>query len=98
MLDLASPRPTSYSAKSSTSQLLEPSVVEIYCGLGQMEYPGTNVDLVFFFKKSYGGSYGDFLNLVFLITLPKKNDRLDLKLGRIDASRHQLQSVLKIGV
>jgi hypothetical protein len=28
-----------------------------------------------------------FLNLVFLVTLPKKNDRQDLKMGCIDASR-----------
>jgi hypothetical protein len=40
----------------------------------------------------------NFLNLVVLITLPQKNDRQDLKLGCIDASRRQLQSVLKIGV
>ena len=36
----------------------------------------------------------NFLNLVFLITLPE-NDRQDLKLGCIDASRRQLQSVLE---
>jgi hypothetical protein len=40
----------------------------------------------------------NFLNLIFHITLPK-NDRHDLKkMGCIDASRRQLQSVLKIGV
>jgi hypothetical protein len=39
----------------------------------------------------------DFLNLVFLMTLPK-NDRQALKMGCIDASRRQLQSVLKIRV
>jgi hypothetical protein len=33
----------------------------------------------------------NFLNLVFLITLPK-NDRHDLKMGSIDVSRRQLQS------
>jgi hypothetical protein len=36
-----------------------------------------------------------FLNLAFLITLPK-NDCQDLKMGCIDASRRQLESVLKI--
>jgi hypothetical protein len=36
-------------------------------------------------------------NFLFLITLPKKKDRQDLKMGCIDASRRQLQSVLKIG-
>jgi hypothetical protein len=40
----------------------------------------------------------NFLNLVFLITLPKKNDRQDLKMGCTDASRRQLQSMLKIEV
>ena len=39
----------------------------------------------------------NFLNMVFLITLPG-NDRRDLKMGCIDVSRRQLQSVLKIGV
>jgi hypothetical protein len=37
----------------------------------------------------------NFLNLAFLITLPK-NNRQDLKMGCIDASRRQLQFVLKI--
>jgi hypothetical protein len=37
-----------------------------------------------------------FLNLVSLITLPK-NGRQELKMGCTDASRRQLQSVLKIG-
>jgi hypothetical protein len=44
------------------------------------------------------GPMANFLNLVSLITLPPKKDRQDLKLGCIDASRRQLQSVLKIGV
>ena len=39
----------------------------------------------------------NFLNLVFLITLPK-NDRHDLKMECTDASQRQLQSVLKVGV
>jgi hypothetical protein len=42
--------------------------------------------------------YRNFLNLVFLITLPKKKDRQDLKMSCTDVSRRQLQSVLKIGV
>ena len=41
----------------------------------------------------------NFLNLVFLITLPpQKKDRQDLKMGCIDVSRRQLQFVLKIRV
>jgi hypothetical protein len=33
----------------------------MYCRLGQMENPDINIDFaVFFKKKSYGGSYGEF--------------------------------------
>jgi hypothetical protein len=46
-------------------------------------------------RKSYRNRMANFLNLIFLITLPK-NDRQDLKMGCIDASLRQLQSVLKI--
>jgi hypothetical protein len=38
----------------------------------------------------------DFLNLVFLTTLPK-NDRRDLKMGCIDASRRQQYLCSKLG-
>jgi hypothetical protein len=49
------------------------------------------------FLKSYGGSYGEFSEPGFQHNCAK-NDRHDLKMGCIDASRRQLQSVLKIGV
>jgi hypothetical protein len=50
--------------------------------------------------KSYGGSYGEFSELGFPHNFApqKKEDRHDLKMGCIDVSRRQLQSVLKIGV
>ena len=50
------------------------------------------------FLKSYGSSHGEFSELGFPHNFAKKDDRQDLKLGCIDASRRQLQSVLKIGV
>jgi hypothetical protein len=51
------------------------------------------------FLKSYGASYGDFSEPGFPHNFAtKKNDREDLKMGCIDASRRQLQSLLKIGV
>jgi hypothetical protein len=49
------------------------------------------------FYKSYGGSYGDFSEPGFPNNFAK-NDRQDLEMGCIDASRRQLQSVLKIRV
>ena len=60
-----------------------------------MENPGTNVD--FAVLKSYGRSYGEFSEPGSPHNFAE-NDRQDLQLGCIDASRHQLQSVLKIGV
>jgi hypothetical protein len=49
------------------------------------------------FKKSNGEPYGEFSEPGFPQNFAK-NDRHDLKLGCIDASRRQLQFVLKIGV
>jgi hypothetical protein len=51
----------------------------------------------FFGLESYGRSYGEFSEPGFPHNFTK-NDRQDLKMGCIDASRRQLQSVLKIGV
>ena len=50
-----------------------------------------------FFLKSYGRSYGEFSVPGFPHNFAK-NDHQDLKLGCIDASRRQLQFVLKIVV
>jgi hypothetical protein len=50
----------------------------------------------FLVQKSYGGSYGEFSEPGFPHNCAK-NDRQELKMGCIDASRRQLQSVLKIG-
>ena len=55
------------------------------------------LDLFFLNKKSYGRSYGEFSEPGFPHNFAK-NDRQDLKMGCTDASRRQLQSVLKIGV
>jgi hypothetical protein len=70
----------------------------------KIENPGTNVDLTFFLnkksyvnKKSYGRSYGEFSEPGFPHNFAK-NHRQDLKMGCTDASRRQLQSVLKIGL
>jgi hypothetical protein len=41
---------------------------------------------------------GKFSEPGFPHNFAKKNDRQDLKMGGTDASRRQLQSVLKIGV
>ena len=49
------------------------------------------------FSKSYGGLYGEFSEPDFPHNFTK-NDRQELKMGCIDASRRQLQSVLKIRV
>ena len=49
------------------------------------------------FLKSYGGSYGEFSEPGFPHNFAK-SDRQGLKMGCIDASGRQLQSVLKIGV
>jgi hypothetical protein len=64
-----------------------------------MENLGTNVDFLFFFKRK-NRTVNPNGNLVFLITLfaKKQNDRQDLKMGCIDASRRQLQVVLEIWV
>ena len=48
------------------------------------------------FLNSYGESYGEFSEPGFPHNFAPKNDRQDLKMGCIDASRRQLQSVLKI--
>jgi hypothetical protein len=50
------------------------------------------------FLKPYGRSYGEFSELGFPHNFAPKNDHQDLKLGCIDASRRELQSVLTIGV
>jgi hypothetical protein len=50
------------------------------------------------FLKSYGRDYGEFSGPGFPDNFVKKKDRQDLKLGCIDASRRQLQSMLKNGV
>jgi hypothetical protein len=60
-----------------------------------MKNPGTNVDFAFFFFKSFGKSCGKFSDTGFPHNIAK-NDRQDLKMGCTDASRRQLQSVLKI--
>jgi hypothetical protein len=66
-------------------------------GSGKMGNPRTNIDFTIF-KNRMVDLMANFLNLVFLIALPK-NDRQDLKWAvHTDAFRRQLQSVLKIGV
>jgi hypothetical protein len=60
---------------------------------------GTNIDFFFFSflkKKSYGESYGKLSEPGFPHNFTK-NGCQDLKMGCIDVSRRQLQSVLKIG-
>jgi hypothetical protein len=52
--------------------------------------------LISLFLKSHGGSYGEFSEAGFPHNFTQ-NDRHDLKLGCIDASRRQLRYVLKIG-
>jgi hypothetical protein len=49
------------------------------------------------FLKSYGGSYGEFSGPGFPHNFAKYDCR-GLKMGCIDASRRQLQYVLKIGL
>jgi hypothetical protein len=61
-----------------------------------MENSGTNVDFVFFLNRMVN-PYGKFSEPGFPHNFTK-NDRHDLKMGCTDASRRQLQSVLKIGV
>jgi hypothetical protein len=56
-----------------------------------------SIQLFFYLKKSYGRPYGEFSEPGFHHNFAK-NDRQDLKMGCTDASRRQLQSVLKIGV
>jgi hypothetical protein len=61
-----------------------------------MENPGTNVDFAFFQNR--------IVNACWIFSEPgfphnfTKNGRQELKMGCTDASRRQLQSVLKIGV
>jgi hypothetical protein len=55
-----------------------------------------NVDFTFFFNRMVN-PYGKFSEPGFPHNFAK-NDRQDLKIGCTDASRRQLQSVLKIGV
>ena len=50
------------------------------------------------FLKSYGGSYGEFSEPGFPHNFAKNDRQGLLEMGCIDASRRQLQSVLKIGV
>jgi hypothetical protein len=61
-----------------------------------MEDPGTNVDFAFFQNRMVN-PYGKFSEPGFPHNFAK-NDRQDLKMGCTDASRRQLQYVLKIGV
>ena len=71
-----------------------------YCICGQNEFPSTNTDLASFCvheRKKYGESYGEFSKPRFHHNLAQ-NDRRDLKMGCIDASRRQLQSMLNIRV
>jgi hypothetical protein len=56
-----------------------------------------SISLFFFFPKSYGKSLLKFSERGFPHNFAK-NDRQELKMGCTDASRRQLQSVLKIGV
>ena len=62
-----------------------------------MGNPGTNVDIAFFLKIVWY-IHTEFSEHGFPHDFAKKNDRQDLKMGCTDASRRQLQSVLKIGV
>jgi hypothetical protein len=64
--------------------------------LSKIENPGANVDLAIF--QSSGGSYGEFSEPDFPHNFAPKNGRRNLKMGCTDASRRQLQSMLKIGV
>jgi hypothetical protein len=52
---------------------------------------------ILLFSKSHGKSLQKFFEPVFPHNFAK-NDRQELKIGCTDASRRQLQSVLKIGV
>jgi hypothetical protein len=60
-----------------------------------MGNPGTNFDFAFFQNRMVN-PYRKFLEPGFPHTFAK-NDRQDLKMGCTDASRRQLQSVLKLG-
>jgi hypothetical protein len=62
-----------------------------------MGNPGTNADFAFFFLNRMVNPYGTFSEPGFPHNFAQ-NDRQDLKMGCTDASRRQLQSVLKIGV
>ena len=67
-----------------------------YCSFGKMGNPGTNVDFAFFQNRMVNPC-----RKCFEPGFPHnfaKNDRQELKMGCTDASRRQLQSVLKIGV
>jgi hypothetical protein len=64
--------------------------------VGKIKNPGTNVDFAFFFNRMVNPC-GKFSELGFPHNFAG-NYRQDLKMGRTDASRRQLQSVLKIGV
>jgi hypothetical protein len=50
---------------------------------------------IWLFLKSYGESYGEFFEPGFPYNFAR-NDRQNLKMDCVDASRHQLRSVLKI--
>jgi hypothetical protein len=52
---------------------------------------------IYLFLKSYGEPYGEFSEPGFTHNFAK-NDRQDLEMGCIDASRRQRQSVLKTRV
>ena len=73
-----------------------PEVVEILLFVWQNQNPCTNVDFVFFFNRMVNPC-GKFSEPGFPHDFAK-NDRQDLKISCTDASRRQLQSVLKIGV
>jgi hypothetical protein len=67
-----------------------------YCSFGKMGNPGTNVDFAFFQNRMVN-PYGKFSEPCFPHNFAE-NYRRELKMGCTDASRRQLQFVLKIGV
>ena len=67
-----------------------------YCSFGKIKNPGTNVDFAFFQNRMVNPCR-KFSGPGFPHNFAE-NNRQDLKMGCTDASRRQLQSVLKIGV
>jgi hypothetical protein len=95
MLDLASPR--SNSTKSSTWQHLESPDRSYGTVLFEKSKILLQMSISLFFKNCMVNPCRKFSEPGFPHNYAK-NDRQDLKIGCTDASRRQLQSVLKIGV